>query len=326
MLLSAAKITSVSPLEFGTPKELKFRGMGTVEKNWAMFTPPTATGSTVRAIYSVYPHRIASVNLATGRVAFVATSESKALAKLANKLGTSPTEFHGGAGVTHIKESSGNEYYLCIFHVVARSNGGRKAYWNYPYKFSVQAPHQVLHVGKRIELQMLRNPAYAYSMVAFVTTVLHDHGDIFIAYGAGDRSSRTLRLPLRTFDAEYFPSSLQEGEDEIVEDLDLDDLEFLDFAEFGSKAVTCNSEAFVAHCSDSMTPSICRSCSEPADEADTEVDTLSEAHDEADGEHAETKDEEKKAKDVQGEVHQDDVVEQANLTKVDEGSTASQVL
>lgn len=256
MLLHAAKVKSVSPPSFYPPKELVFEGMGKIEKNWAMFVAPSSTGSTVNAVYSVYPHKIASVNLASGNVKFIANSYSPGLVKLAKHMGMQPKDFHGGGGVAYVK-SGGNEYFLSVAHVIVRRNGGYKEYWNFPYKFEAHYPYKILHVGKKLTLTTLRNPAYTESWVAFVTTVLYDQGDVFIGYGSGDRSSRTLRMSLGEFNRKHFPSSLVEGEEDVVERLD-DDVELEDVEAFGNAGFVGEARNSTHGCRDELSPSICR--------------------------------------------------------------------
>lgn len=168
-----------------------------------------------------------------------------------------PTDFHGGGGVAHVK-SGGGEYFVSVVHVIARRQGGYKEYWNFPYKFQAHEPYKIFHVGKKLTLKTSRNPAYNESWVAFVTTVLYDQGDVFIGYGSGDRSSRTLRMSLLEFDRKYFPSSLVEGEEDVAErldaDVELEDVEAFGYAGFIGADRNSTSQG----CRDELSPSICR--------------------------------------------------------------------
>jgi len=217
VLLFAAKVESLSPPAFGPPKELLFPGMGKTEKNWAMFTPPELLGSAVRAVYSIYPHKIASVDLSSGEVGFVATTWPPAFQKLAAVMRQPPENFHGGAGVAHVN-ASGGEYFLSVAHVIVLNSDRHREYRNFPYRFEARAPYKVLQVGKKLDLVLSPNPAYGAS-VAFVTTLMFADDEIFIGYGSGDSSSRTLRMPLQTFNSQYFSSDFTEGAaDDIFEE------------------------------------------------------------------------------------------------------------
>ena len=257
MLLYAAKVESLSPTKFGHPVRLTFDGMGQVEKNWAMFTSPEVSGSNVFAVYSVAPHTIAKVDLRQGQVKFIAHSESEGLKKLAHQLGVQPHDFHGGAGVAHAKGYQG-QYFLSVLHTAIRRKDGGKEYWNYPYKFSMKPPYQILRIGKKLPLQLNRNPAYG-EYVAFVTTVMMDHEHIFIGYGSGDRSSRTLRIPQDEFEAKFFPhTSLEQVGSDLAEDVDEEDLDLLASGMvLDSSSVDASRDAL--NCSDDLTPTLCRS-------------------------------------------------------------------
>jgi len=255
MLLYAAKVENLSPPKFGHPVRLTFDGMGKVEKNWAMFTPPSVGGSNVFAVYSVFPHTIAKVDLSHGHVDFIAHSESAALKKLAHQLGVEAHDFHGGAGVAHAKNG---EYFLSVLHIAVHRKDGGKEYWNYPYKFSMKPPYEILRIGKRLGLRLSRNPAYG-EYVAFVTTVMFDHDAVFIGYGSGDRSSRTLRMPHDQFEAKFFPhTSLEEIEGDLAEDVDAEDIELLAHGMvLDARSVDAARDAL--NCSDDLTPTLCRS-------------------------------------------------------------------
>lgn len=259
MLLYAAKVETLSPPRFGPPVQLTFAGMRQVEKNWAMFTHPASTGADVLAVYSVYPHTIAKVSLHDGNVSFIARSTSAAVASLARQLGTNPESFHGGAGVAHVKD--GGEHFLSVLHIGVRRSDGGTEYWNYPYTFQHEPPHQILRVGKKLPLQVSRNPAYG-EYVAFVTTVMLDHGDVFIGYGSGDSSSRTFRMPHAEFEAKFFPHTTFMEED-VAEDVDAEDLDRLLGLASLEAAGQCTGKAMQG-CRDDLTPSICRACHDGA--------------------------------------------------------------
>jgi len=261
MLLYAAKVETLSPPRFGPPVQLTFEGMGRVEKNWAMFAPPALSGADVLAVYSVSPHTIAKVSLHDGHVKFIAHSHSEALASLARQLYTDAGSFHGGAGVAHTQNEHG-EYFLSVLHTAVHRADGGKEYWNYPYKFSMKPPYQILRIGKKLPLQINRNPAYG-EYVAFVTTVLVDHGDVFIGYGSGDSSSRTFRMPHAEFEAKFFPRTSFMEEFDIVEDVDAEDFELLGGATEFNASIQCVSK-IAQGCHDDLTPSVCRACHERA--------------------------------------------------------------
>jgi len=199
VLLYAAEVKSLSPPEFGNPVQLTFEGMGQVEKNWAMFRE----GSRVLGVYGVDPHRIVELNLKKGTVEFIAHTESDALKALADSLGADPADFHGGAGVALVSGGEGDDYYLSVLHTTLTLEGGGRVYVNFPYKFSTQHPYEITSIGKRLPLVLQQNPHYG-EWVAFVTTVMFEHGDVLIGYGSGDTSSRTRRVPLDAFEARYF--------------------------------------------------------------------------------------------------------------------------
>jgi len=255
MLLYAAKVENLSPPEFGPPVRLTFRGMGAVEKNWAMFTPQTVRGSDVFAVYSVFPHSIAQVNLHDGNVTFIAKSESIGLMQLARQLGVAPGEFHGGAGVAH-SQNKNIDYFLSVLHTAVRRKDGSKEYWNYPYKFSQKSPYRILCIGKRLPLQLQRNPVYG-EFVAFVTTVMMDDGDVFISYGSGDRSSRTFRMSHQAFDAKFFPTASDfQQEIDYAEGVDEDDITLL--ARPTRATMGLSDAQHMMNCSGDLVPSICR--------------------------------------------------------------------
>jgi len=261
MLLYAARVETLSPPKFGPPVQLTFEGMGKVEKNWAMFTPPAANGADVLAVYSVSPHTIAKVSLHNGTVEFIAQSESVALDSLAKQLNATASSFHGGAGVAYTEDDSG-EYFLSVLHTAVRRYDGATEYWNYPYKFSPKPPYQILSIGKKLPLQVKRNPAYG-EYVAFVTAVMVDNGDVFIGYGSGDSSSRTFRMPHAEFEAKFFPRTSFMEEFDIVEDVDAEDFELLGGATEFNASIQCVSK-IAQGCHDDLTPSVCRACHEHA--------------------------------------------------------------
>jgi len=255
VMLYAAKVKSLSPPQFGSPVQLTFSGMNSVEKNWAMFTPWALDGADVLAVYSIYPHRIAKVNLQHGDVNFIAHSESESLRKLAHQLGVEPHDFHGGAGVAHAWYNG--QHFLSVLHAAVHHKDGSKEYWNFPYKFAHKHPYEILHIGKRLPLKLKRNPAYG-EMVAFVTTVMVDNNDVFIGYGSGDRSSRTFRMSQREFETKFFShTSLDQIEGDLAEDVDAADLGLL------ARPSRFNSSSAISirtqmGCQDELTPTICR--------------------------------------------------------------------
>lgn len=241
-LLHAAEVTSYSPISFGPPVKLTFVGMGKIEKNWAMFHPENADGTTY-AVYSIFPHRIVSVDLKSGDVAFAHETPSPAVGNLADQIGAQTSWFHGGAGVAQVKHGD-QEYFLSIMHA-SSPPGEEVPYRNWPYKFSAKPPFEILEVGSMLPLTLGRNPAYG-DAVAFVTSVIFDDGHVFIGYGSGDTSSRTFRLSLEEFEKRYFPRSLRSVRG-------ASDLPALP----RNKTSTC-STAFDAHCSDTLSISVCR--------------------------------------------------------------------
>jgi len=249
VMLHASKVLTISPPKFGPPKELMFEGMGLIEKNWAMFThgSSSVSRSTVHAVYSVYPHKIASVDLGTGKVWFVANTHSGLIQNLAKIMNTAPENFHGGAGVAHVMHG-GAEYYLSVAHLIVHVNG-RKQYLNFPYRFRAESPFDITHVGKKLNLVMSENPAYG-EVIAFVTTCEYDQGDILIGYGSGDTSSRTLRVSIDAFNSQYFPSTFAAAEGRSEPE---------DSHHMHNQTRHCDS-AIASQCGDEMTPSICRFC------------------------------------------------------------------
>lgn len=204
-LLHASKVESVSPPRFGPSVPLKFDGMSRVEKNWAMFRSADTGGTVVHAVYSIHPHKIATVDLAQGDVTFQYETYAVPVVQLAEELGVNPTHFHGGAGVAYI--GGEEEYYLGIMHVRVYDQGRHK-YWNFPYKFQSVPPFSITHIGKKLPLKLKMNPVYRGEGIAFVTTLLHDAGDVFVGYGSGDHEARTLRMPLKQFEKDYFPTNV----------------------------------------------------------------------------------------------------------------------
>lgn len=200
-LLHAAEVTHISPIRFGPPVKLTFEGMGMVEKNWAMFHPENVNGMTY-AVYSIFPHKIVSVDLESGEVKFAHETPSPAVGELADSIGAQTSWFHGGAGIAEVS-SNGQRYFLSIMHA-SSPPGEEVPYRNWPYKFSAKPPFEILEVGTMLPLSLGRNPAYG-DAVAFVTSVLYDQGDVFIGYGSGDTSARSFRMSLGEFERRYFP-------------------------------------------------------------------------------------------------------------------------
>lgn len=253
VLLYAARVTSLSPPAFGEPVPLVFDGMGMIEKNWAMFTSGQETGAQVLAVYSVYPHTIARVDLLSGDVEFLATSDAWPVSKLAEQLGKSAEDFHGGAGVARIQNTSRGDYFMSVLHTMVRMRDGSSEYWNFPYTFSQEPPYQILSVGKKLPLTATRNPAYG-GHVAFVTTFMMDQGDVFIGYGSGDSSARTFRMPLNQFEEDFLPSH------SATRDMDPEDLaRVAPWVRLDATAGRCQADA-LSVCTSDLTPSVCRGC------------------------------------------------------------------
>jgi len=146
-----------------------------------------------------------------------------------------------------------------VLHTAVHRADGGKEYWNYPYKFSMKPPYEILRVGKKLPLQINRNPAYG-EYVAFVTTVLVDHGDVFIGYGSGDSSSRTFRMPHAEFEARFFPRATSFLEEvDVAEDVDAEDLELLGGVTSLNATRECVSRSLHG-CQDDLTPAVCRAC------------------------------------------------------------------
>lgn len=200
-LLHAAQVKSISPISFGPPVKLTFKGMGMVEKNWAMFHPTNNAQGKTYAVYSIFPHKIVSIDLEGGDVEFAHETPSPAVGKLAEDIGAQTSWFHGGAGVAQVN-SGGKEFFLSIMHA-SSPPGEEVPYRNWPYKFSAKPPFEILEVGRMLPLTLGRNPAYG-DAVAFVTSVLFDDGHVFIGYGSGDTSARSFRMSMAEFERRYF--------------------------------------------------------------------------------------------------------------------------
>lgn len=255
-MLHAAKVESLSPAKFGPSVQLKFATMDRVEKNWGMFTSADTRNSTTHAIYSVYPHKIATVDLADGNVRFDFETWSTALVTLAHTLKVRPQDFHGGAGIAHIDGEHG--YYLSILHVRVFDNG-RSSYWNFPYKFESHPPFAITHIGQRMHLMLKENPIYGGEVVAFVTTLLYDQGDVFVGYGSGDREARTLRMSLTEFEQRFFPSNPPGVPSNPSGDTMLGHVPRTG-DHVSKKPAACQQQLYQEVCTDSLTPSICRAC------------------------------------------------------------------
>ena len=252
ILLTASKVETLYPPTFGPPKRLVFKGMGRIEKNWAMFSPRKVEGSKVHAVYSIHPHQVVEVDLATGKVEFIANTTSKALVRLAKSVGAKAEDFHGGAGVAHVRHNHGN-YMLSILHVaVQRYNSSYAEYWNYPYKFNPHPPYEIRHIGKKIELVALENPLIGDS-ISFVSALMVDQDHVLIGYGAGDQMSRTMRMPLDDFHQKYFATAAADM---------MDNETFTPIvagsALYPARSSTCS--AYLTDCTDQLTPTVCRIC------------------------------------------------------------------
>lgn len=104
------------------------------------------------------------------------------------------------------------DYYLSVMHVT--SLGASLPYRNWPYRFSVHPPFEILEIGGELTPYLLSslNPSYG-TPVTFVTSVLHDHvldegiNNIVLGYGSGDSTSRIFRMPLDVFEKKFFGAS-----------------------------------------------------------------------------------------------------------------------
>ena len=257
----AAKVTSLDPPAFGEPVELTFPGMSFVEKAWPMFITPDLDESHVRAVYSVYPHRIAKLDLETGSVTFEHFGFSAAVQALARRWRTRPGRFHAGGDIAHVKSTG--EYYMGIMHTKVKK-GSKTIFYSFPYKFTPHEPYQIFHVGNRLRLNGIESRGHDH-VVARVTSLMFDKGYMFIAYSIGDRGTRTIRMLIEEFERRHF------GEGSFLEhairhdDFSFEQTDFTDIVndlEPFQETTACSNMHFVESCADPFSSSICRECTE----------------------------------------------------------------
>lgn len=259
ILSYAAKVKSLDPPAFDAPAKITFPGMGFIVKSWPMFVARENEGAQVRAVYSVYPHRIALVDLQSGKVNFEGHAYSAAVEALARQWNTQPGKFQTGAAIAHVNTDD-TEYFLGFMHMKARQ-ANKTLYLTFPYKFARHAPYNILHVGEQLDLKGLESMAHGH-MTARVTTSMFDKGYIFIAYGAGDRNSRTIRMPLAEFEARYFDEQRSFFERALRRSDDFDALANALEADAvrAAESEPCANTLQVESCSDPLVHSVCRSC------------------------------------------------------------------
>lgn len=101
------------------------------------------------------------------------------------------------------------KYFLSVFHSPAVGWG--VPYRNWPYRFSMEPPFEILEIGSEITTYLFTSPNPAYSVpVQFVTSVVYDKpvdgdlGNVVVGYGSGDMTARTFRMKLHDFESTFF--------------------------------------------------------------------------------------------------------------------------
>jgi len=106
-----SKIT-VQPLSLAPAVQLYTDTMYSDEKAWILFPAEDK----LLAVYSVYPHKLLDVNLSSGYAPQLAETHSPLLEDLAESIGISPEDFHGGAGVALVNTTQREPYFLSAVH------------------------------------------------------------------------------------------------------------------------------------------------------------------------------------------------------------------
>lgn len=203
----------------GQPPAIAGKALGGWEKNWGPFLYTDEEGQEQLLVEeSMDPHIVLSLgeDFLAGEVVY--NSTSPVLEQWIRKKFGRKTRLHGGVAPLLFTESlPGVElqppFYISILHTRHLPSGGTvrrhgdwdlSVYENYLFAFEAKPPFAIVKVGQKL-LPLLPGRSVFYCLVAFPTQMLRVSGDgdsddsdeLMILYGAGDATSRTLRLPLQ---------------------------------------------------------------------------------------------------------------------------------
>eukprot|EP00435_Cladocopium_sp_Y103_P009451 s4176_g2.t1 len=205
----------------GHPPAIAGKALGHWEKNWGPFLYTDESGKEqVLVEESMDPHIVLSLDedFLAGEVVYNSTS-LVVEEWIRKKFGSNKTRLHGGvAPVLFTEALPGVElqppFYISILHTRHLPSGGTvrrhgdwdlSVYENYLFAFEAKPPFAIVKVGQKL-LPLVPGRSVFYCLVAFPTQMLRvtsggesgaDSDELMILYGAGDATSRTLRLPLQ---------------------------------------------------------------------------------------------------------------------------------
>lgn len=194
------ELLTVHPaVTYGPIVSLYFQGMYRTEKGWSMFSwQPPGGEAQLLALYSVHPHTVMRTNLSSGLMQVVSSDESVLLPRVAAAKGVNVHRIHGGSGVVLIPNRV-QPYYLAVLHFHQWSD-----YEHYPYKFRAEPPFDIMQVGRKLPLIGADGLVRGFHNISYVSSIDLHGGDVVIAYGSGDRTSRLFRMPIDNFEEEFF--------------------------------------------------------------------------------------------------------------------------
>lgn len=198
----------------GHPPAIAGKALGRWEKNWGPFLYGDESGEGKEQLLveeSMDPHIVLSLDddFLAGEVVYNSTSPVVE-EWIRKKFGRNKTRLHGGvAPVLFTEALPGVElpppFYISILHTRHLPSGGTvrrhgdwdlSVYENYLFAFEAKPPFAIVKVGQKL-LPLVPGRSVFYCLVAFPTQMLRLGDELMILYGAGDATSRTLRLPLQ---------------------------------------------------------------------------------------------------------------------------------
>lgn len=198
-------VVSTSPQASGSRRvKILAGGKDSVQDRHGGGISPGLADEKLMVVYSVVPHSIYEVTNDGVTTPRYVTHTSPAL------MGSFDTlSVHGGPAIAFVPQhlsSTGEDYYLGIFHSIERLDGGKtRVYRHFAYRFLSVPPFNITSVSDELPLVFTQESGRSRTArVAFVCGLFVGwDGSTTVSYGSSDIRSRALMLHMHELDAMF---------------------------------------------------------------------------------------------------------------------------